>query len=408
MPTFALFGLSLIGAMTATPAVAQNTTQTGNESVDGIANAAIIAAQQRETSGDILGAAMAVERVLAAYPDDSEARAYYASLLCKLGEGEDARRQLAKLDGSGVSKAGWVSVTAACGAMPRPLPVPGGFGMGGDASLGASYDSDILGALAVQFTVPGFVGPKRQAASAIGALRVNGKFRAGSGYIYGGASARTSVSIAGPKSGYDLGEMSVGYGRGGVSAGLIARHARIIQKPFVSEFGAQAEARFAIAPKSNISMRAEIVFQDYAARVSTVPRDGARFDLAFVIDSQRKSGLSLLGGVGFEHKKATTASEGYTGARTFGGVRVPIGRSGAFTNLSATYRLARFATLPGFTNRNDSRLLGRVSIGTPLGDKRIAAEASTSYTRRRFSDASGIRDVNNFGGELRLIWKIGR
>ena len=371
-------------------------------------NGDVATATALENAGDVLGAAMSLERSLTRDPANSEARVYYSSLLCRLDNADGARAEIAKLDGARFSDAAWEKVTTACGPLPRPRRTKVKSGINGEFSAGFGYDSDQLGALSVQFTVPGFVGAVREGFSFIGAAKLNGKTRVGDGFAYGSANVRTKNELSGIRSDYQLGEITAGLGHGAISGGGVVRHGRIVDQSFVTEYGGQAEAAWAIGSASRFVLRGEAVHQSYRSSTPTLSRDGERFDVSLSGETQARGGISLLGGAALEVKKARSASENYAGARAFIGARFPIGEDGRYFNLSGTYRYAEFRDSPPVTRRIDHRLLTRASIGVPLLSTGLIAEAAISHTLRRFNAASGFRSFDNFGAEVRLIWKFGR
>jgi hypothetical protein len=391
MKAIAMIGLSWSGTVAAqTPAH------------DGVA-----AATALETTGDVLGAAMTLERTLTRDPGNADARLLYSSLLCRLDNADGARAEIAKLEGSKFSDAFWAKVTAACGTLPRPHRTKVENRISGDISVGFGFDSDQLGALSVQFTVPGFNGPVRDGFSFIGAAKLNGKTRIGEGYAYGSASVRTKNDLSGIRSDYQLGEMTAGFGVRAVSGGFVVRHGRIVDQSFVTEYGAQAEVTVLTGSAGKITVRGEAVHQSYPSSTPALSRDGERFDLALVGEQQSRD-VSWLGGMAVEIKKARSPSENYTGARAFIGARIAVGSDGRYVNLSTTYRYAKFRDSPPITRRIDHRLLTRASIGVPLRATGLIAEVAVSHTLRRFNAASGFRSFDNLGGEVRLIWKFGR
>jgi hypothetical protein len=399
-------GLSLAGV--AIPAVAQAAPADDRSEAQDEVTRLVAAAQVREAKGELIPAAMALERLLAIYPDAADARLYYASLLCKLTNQTGAGEQIAMLDGQTYQRDMWARMTAACGPMARPRSHVIRYGLTGELTAGVAYDSDVLGSLAVQFTVPGFVGPAQEASSLTGSAKLAGNWRAGKGYVYTNVSGRTKNDFAGRRSDYQLGEIAIGFGAGSFSAGAVARYAQIVEKRFVTELGVQGEANVSAGAGQRLTVRGEVVHQDYAASTAQFSRNGARFDASVHFESQGRGGISWVGGGAFELKNSKARAEGYVGGRVFAGARVAIGSQGTYANLSGTYRFSRFLNAPAAQPRHDRRLLGRIAFGTPLGLRGIVAEAATSYTDRRFSLATGQRSVSNIGTELRLIWKFGR
>jgi hypothetical protein len=78
-------------------------------------------ARRQIADTDLLGALATLERVQFARPDALEPRLVYASLLCRLDDRQGAEVELSQLAGQAIADAEWAQVSAACGAIARPL-----------------------------------------------------------------------------------------------------------------------------------------------------------------------------------------------------------------------------------------------------------------------------------------------
>lgn len=81
--------------------------------------------REQGAAGDLLGALATAERVMVAHSEAGEALLLHASLLCRLDDRGGARAELARLAGRPVAESAWAEVTAACGAMSRPVAPEG-------------------------------------------------------------------------------------------------------------------------------------------------------------------------------------------------------------------------------------------------------------------------------------------
>lgn len=372
---------------------------------------AVTLARSQAGQGDLTGAAATLERALLDAPPQRvvAARLYYIAILCQLDDHGRARIETARLRGLEVSDAAWSEVRAACGPIELPAgSAAGSNGVSGEVAMGIAYDGNSYGALLTQFDL-GLPAIRKGGFAYIASAQVNGRSTTGNGFVYGGLSALTKDSISGPSLDYQLATLRFGYGQqlGNVelSAGPVARYARINGDSFFGEYGGQAEIAFA-GEGSRIAFRGEVVHQDYAGSTPAFSRDGTRFDLALDYQGQPSAGLNWVLGAGFENKTAVTRQLGYTGGRAYAAVRVPIDTRGSYAGLSTTIRhLAYRADLLG-KHQIETRYFARAAIGTPIAAG-FDVEAAVSYTRRDYNQSSHLLDYDNVGGELRLVWHFG-
>ncbi|MFA6114947.1 MAG: hypothetical protein WC729_13165 [Sphingomonas sp.] len=406
-----------VGAIaTASPATAQDMVAEVDALIDASTtpDQALALARSQEGQGDLLGAAATLERVLFRQADQQNvaARLYYIALLCKLDDRQRARIETTKLAGFKVSDAGLGEAQQACGAItvPASAPARSANGLTGEITAGIAYDSDAFGALLAQFDL-GAPAVRDDGLSFVASARFDGRAQAGTGYVYGGISAQTKDSVSGPKLDYQIGTGRIGYGNqlGGldVSFGAVGRYGRIAGKEFVGEYGGQ----IAIAMPGDthrVTLRGEVVHQDYAGSRPVFDRDGTRYDLALDYAAEAGAKASYVIGGAFEQKTAETAYLGYTGGRIYAAARLPIDDSGTYAGLSATVRHLAYRTNPLGNRQIETRLFGRAAIGTPIGDTGFDIEAAASYSRRDYNRTSFLHDYDNVGSELRLIYKFGR
>ena len=400
----------------AAPAQAQQSAADIDAIIDGSTTPqqALSAARAQEAAGDMLGAAATLERALLKDGRASAAavRLHYVALLCKLGDRPRATAEIARLNGARIKDADWTEVSQACGALPRPAGGGGTSTFVGQVSAGVAYDSDTLGALALQFAFPGFPGVHDDGFSFVGSLDLAGRASLGSGFVYGGLSAVTKDNLSGPSLDYQLGDLRFGYGvtagKLDLSGGFFGRYGRIGGVDFVSEYGGEARIALPVSGASELALTGLAVRQRYAASFPGFSRDGTRFDAALEFQRHAVDGLSYAAGAGFEDKSADTSDLGYTGGRVFAAGRLPFGTHGTYGTVSGTIRHIAYRD-PGFggVRQIETRYFGRAAVGTPLIG-RLDVEAAASYTRRDYNAASFIAGYSSVGGEVRLVWNFGQ
>ena len=402
-------------ALAAAPAFAQ---EPGNE-LEALVDASrsphgsLVLAREQEAQGDMLGAAATLERGLlnGSGAESVPVRTHYVALLCRLGDRPRATAELALLDGALVTDGDWAEVRQACGTVPRPIGGIANSNFTGQVSAGLAYDSDALGALAVQFAFPGFSPPRDDGFSFIGSVDLAGRIPAGGNFLYGQLSAVTKDNISGPSLDYQIGDLHLGYGLdlGAVelSGGFFGRYGRIAGRDFVGEYGGEARVAVPTSAASTIAIEGVAVHQNYAGSVIGFSRDGTRIDVAFDWQGRSADGANYTLGAAFEDKSADTSYLGYTGGRVFGAVRVPLAAHGTYGALSATVRHVAYRT-PLFGARQiETRYFARAALGTRLIGP-VDVEAAGSYTRRDYNAASFLATYDSVGAEVRLVWNFGQ
>ncbi len=398
----------------ASPAMAQQAETDLDSIIDASASPerAIALARTQEDAGDLLGAAATLERALfrGSVAATASARLHYVGLLCKLGDRPRATTELAKLDGIGASDADWAATQSACGDLPRPAGRGSAALFSGQASVGMAYDSDALGALSVQFALPGVPGIRDDGFSFIGSFDLAGRIPTGSNFFYGQLAAQTKNSVAGADLDYQLGDLQLGYGIAAgkveLSGGFFGRYGRIAGSYFVGEYGGAARAAVPVSARSRIGLEGVVVHQSYAGSTALFSRDGTRYDLALDFQGSAANGVNYALGAAFEDKTADTRQLGYTGARVFGAVQVPLSTHGTYGALSATIRHVAFRAPAAGARQIETRYFVRAALGVPLAE-RLTIETAVSYTARDYNAASSLVDYHSVGGELRLVWNFG-
>jgi len=393
----------------AAPVFAQEVSEAEIDALIGNATpeAALALARSQAAEGDLLGAAATLERALLYHPKAQRVRLYYVSLLCRLGDTQTARYELAKTGGRRVDGDAWAEVTAACGDT-RPAAPASGRRLGGTLSAGVTYDSDLANALLVQLNLPGAL-PPGDGASFAGSAYVSGRAPIGGAFVYGSGSAFTRNGLSRTNADYQSGELILGIGArtgsvGEFAIGGIVRHFRIDGDPYVTDLGGEISYAL-LMDEARLTLRGEVVQQDFVGSTALFSRNGMRYDASLVY--YRGGTNSFWLGAAYEHKDAETARTGYAGGRVYAGTRRYLSKGGTYAALNGSLRYIEFGDEPGFVPVHETQYYLRGALGVPLGPNGLNLEAAGSYTRRNYNALSTFRDYENVGGELRLVWNFG-
>lgn len=410
-------GIGLVAASFAGPALSQS-----EQEIDALiaesqtpANA-IATARQQIAAGDLTGAAATLDRALLEDPNANDTRLLYAATLCRLGDAQGARIEIGKLDRQDVGAAMFDEANAACGgALRRPAPAEtaSASGVSGEVYGGLAYDYDAAGALALQTEFFGSAG-RDDGFSLIGGARLamRSSAYAGRGGLYGGFSVTSKHDLAGPKLDYDIGEIRFGFGRSsgrtGFSVGPVVRHIRLLDDPYVTEYGGQGELLFGQATARRIRVRLEGVHQDYdGSGFPGSDADGRRIDLSAAYEARvGERGYISIGAAG-EYKDAEERNFGYRGGRVFASYQHSFANRD-FLTLAGTLRHIDFRNAAFVSDRKDTRAYARLAYAIALAQSGLFVEGAATYTYRR-AKIDGFIDLRTYrspGAEARVIWKF--
>lgn len=405
------FGIAALASalLLAAPAMAQTEADI-DALIDGSSTpeAALTLAHSQAGQGDLMGAAATLERALLSQPDAAAVRLYYAGILCRLGDGQTARVEIARVDGRAVTDAAWDETRAACGDVERPGARRGGGSLRGEVSAGLAYDSDLAGSLLVLVNVPG-APTNDDGLSFVGGARLSGRAPIGSAFFYGDAGLLSRSTVSGPRADYQVGDLTLGLGApigGGaeVSFGGILRHFRISGDPFVTNMGGEVELALFLGD-GRLTLRGEVVQEEYNGSSAIFSRDGMHYEAGLGYAGGRDTAFWL--GAAYEGKDSETRRTGYSGGRAYAGVRQSLSTGGAYASLGGSVRYVNYRDELGYQPVNELRWFGRAALGMPLV-RSLDVEAAANYTRRDYNIASGFKDYESVGGELRLIWNFGQ
>jgi len=374
---------------------------------------ALTLARSQAGSGNLLDAAATLERALLNRPgtESDLLRLLYATVLCQLDDRRRAAYQIA--NARLVTATDMAEVRQACGNIVLPQPTRGD-GFAGELAFGLAYDGDAYGALATQLELPTLPSLSDNGLSITTSARIDGRFDSRDDHhFYGGVSFQSKDSVDGPRLDYRVGGARLGFatrlGNGGSDlwVGGVVRHARLFDRPFVTEYGGQAVIGIATGAVDRVAIAIEAVDQRYHGTAIDRARSGTRYDLAASYQAQPASGHSYVAGVAVELKDADIRTLAYRGGRAFAAASVPIADNGTYLGVSGTARYVDYRSV-GATNLTEWRLYARAAVGLPLGPEGLFAEAATSYTARHYNAASLLRDYNSFSAELRLVFRFGK
>lgn len=418
--TTVISAAALVAALAlAAPAMAQSVSPEAD--VDALIDAtatnagAIASARAQAASGDLLGAASALERALLNRPgsQSDDVRLYYATVLCAIDDKRRAAYELGNVSDAALS--GWREARLACGdiAVAASDKAAQSNGVLGELSVGLAYEGDTYGALATETILP--ISPSLAASgtSVITSARLDARFGAGDrNYFYGGLSFKSKDSLGGPKLDYQIGGARLGFAtklgeHADIALGGVVRHARLLNTPFVTEYGGQIALGLNSGGRARWSIDAEAVHQQYLGGIAAALRDGERYDLAMVYTVAPHKHASVAFGAALELKDAAQRSLGYSGGRVFAATRLPIAENGTYLGLSATVRHIDYRDPLIGPDLKEWRFFARAAVGFPLGDSNFFVEPAVSYSARSYNSASLLRNYQSFGAELRLVYRFG-
>ena len=418
--TTVLSGAALVVALAfAAPAIAQSVSPEAE--VDALIDASatnagtIASARTQAASGDLLGAASALERALLNRPgsESDDVRLYYATVLCALDDRRRAAYELGNVRDTAL--AGWQEARLACGdiGVADAAGAARTDGVLGELAVGIAYDGDAYGALATETIIPNLPSRAASGTSVITSARLDARFETGDrNYFYGGLAFKSKDSLGGPKLDYQVGGARLGFAtklgeNADLSLGGVVRHARLLNSPFVTEYGGQMALGLNSGGRARWSIDAEVVQQKYLGGIASALRDGERYDLAIVYTMAPREHASVAFGAALERKDAAQRSLGYSGGRVFAATRLPIAENGTYLGLSATARHIDYRDPLIGSDLKEWRLFARAAVGFPLGDSNLFVEPAVSYSARSYNAASLLRNYQSFGAELRLVYRFG-
>lgn len=383
---------------------------------------ALAEARTETAAGDLLGAAATLERALLANPNAHGARLYYATTLCRLGDMQGARIEIAKLDRQAIDAGLWSEADQACGGtLARPVGAAEGESrraVRGNLYAGLGWDSNVTGATRLEFDVPGGA-PKEGGMAFLAGGRARGETASYTRTIglYGAATAAWRRSISGPALSYSFleGRLGVGHDNGRIAPefGVVVRRLGLDGSAYSSELGGQLAFGFGRAGRLRITPAFELVDQVYFGNFPGPLANGTKAEASLTLDSTILRNGAVRLSVGAERKEADYDFFAYDAWRLGGAARVPVGDDGAYARAAATWRRLSYDRIePSALRRHDKRLFAEGAFGVPVLRRDLVLEGAVSYTGRDVSlsnDSNGgpiltqFRDYHSVGVQGRLI-----
>ncbi len=389
-------------------------------------------ARRAADTGDLNGAAGALERVLIADPNRHGARLLYAAVLFRLDDLQGARDQLNLLDPVTLTPLQRAEATRYRARIERSRSTTR---FSGSLSAALTYEEDAAGALTTQFDSLVVPPVSEEGAAAVFAARftVTHDLDGAPGYaVFGSAGAYDRSTFDNIDGDVRRGDIEAGFSYIGrlnswnISA--VARALDLLNEPYMREVGARAQARWRTGPATTVSLSGEAVSQtfdepavDALALIIGGDRDGWRYDVNLGLTHRLNARSSVGVSVGWQDKQADYEPFGYSGPSLQG--RFDTGsRRGQYLAVSGGLQWLDYdAPDPVFVGfgapaREDVRSWARVAVGAPIsaftaagatGDWRqdVGIEGALTYGAR--DSLAPLADYDSWGAELRLTWRFG-
>jgi len=389
-------------------------------------------ARAEARAGRLLNAASALERILLLAPNENGVRLFYVAVLYRLDDLQGAKQQLDSLDPSKLTP---LQKKEFDKYQHLIVQERADFKFSGYLATGLATDSDPQGALFTQLNLFTFgqKPPKKQGEAAVnagGAELIQDLNRDGDLAAFAAASIYSRQTIGGPNADYLNTDVNIGINGSGLKtnweAGGLYRDFQLLDAHYLAEYGGRAA--FNWSPTTDVTWIAtfEGVGQSYHEPFikNLVPfllpgtRNGERYDVTLGASWRASETNTLSGAVGYEAKTAGYDPFAYDSPFMDAHWHSLLGGGGYF-DLGGEIRYLdyrKFDAVFTQTRRQDMRGSGRMALGAPLsafwpekatGDFRenLIVEGAITYDERTSNGA--IAPYNDFGAEMRLIWKFG-
>ena len=386
-------------------------------------------AREQARQGNLSVAASTLERLLINEPNRHSVRLFYAVVLYRLGDYQNARAQLDQLETAPLTPQQRAEAAAYSGRVDDRLATSS---FSGSLGVGVVYEDNASGAYFTQFDL--FGGPPEESGSSSEvALTLEGRTDIGAGRIWE-AFARTRLV---DRSNFD--GAGVDYQRGDLEVGLtrttrltkmnlvgVARQVRLEGEPQLDELGARADFSWRYTNALTVRGHVETVDQDFqeplidlAAPFLGGDRDGTRFNVGVSVSNRFTARSAFDIGLDYEAKDADYAPFGYSGPRVWAAFDHRFDK-GVYITAAGSIRWLDYDEPDAFfllgATREDTRGNARLALGAPLsaftasgatGDHRedVTLEGAITYGRR--DSTSPIADYDGWGADLRLVWRFG-
>lgn len=387
-------------------------------------------AREQARQGNLSVAASTLERLLINEPNRHSVRLFYAVVLYRLGDLQNARAQLDQLESAPLTPQQRAEANAYSGRVDDGLATSS---FKGSLGVGVVYEDNASGAYFTQFDFFGAPVEESGTSSEV-ALTLEGRTNLGSGRMWE-AFARTRLvdraNFDGEGVDFQRGDLEVGLTRNTrlteINMAVVARQVRLEGEPNLTEFGGRADFAWRYTNALTVRGHVEAVDQDFEeplidflSFVLGGDRDGTRFNIGASVSNRFTARSSFDLGVSYEAKDADYAPFGYSGPRVWGAFDHRFDK-GVYVTASGSIRWLEYDEEDPFflgvgITREDTRANARVALGAPLsafsalgatGDYRedVTVEGAITYGSR--DSTSPIADYDGWGADLRLVWRFG-
>jgi len=387
-------------------------------------------AREQARQGNLSVAASTLERLLINEPNRHSVRLFYAVVLYRLGDLQNARAQLDQLETAPLTPQQRAEASAYSGRVDDGLATSS---FSGSLGVGVVYEDNASGAYFTQFDFFG-APPEESGTSSEVALSLEGRTNIGSSRMWE-AFARTRLvdrsNFDGAGVDFQRGDLEVGLTRTTrlteMNMAVIARQVRLEGEPNLTEFGGRADFGWRYTNALTVRGHVEAVDQDFEeplidflSFVLGGDRDGTRFNIGASVNNRFTARSSFDLGVDYEAKDADYAPFGYSGPRVWGAFDHRFDK-GVYVTASGSIRWVEYDEEDPFflgvgITREDTRANARIAVGAPLsaftaagatGDPRedVVLEGALTYGRRDSTRPNPAFD--GWGADLRLVWRFG-
>lgn len=387
-------------------------------------------AREQARQGNLSVAASTLERLLINEPNRHSVRLFYAVVLYRLGDFQNARAQLDQLESAPLTAQQRAEADAYSERVADRLATSS---FSGSLGVGVVYEDNASGAYFTQFDFFGAPIEEDGTSSEV-ALTLEGRTNLGSSRVWE-AFVRTRLvdraNFDGAGVDYQRGDLEVGLTRTTrlteLNLAVVARQVRLEGEPQLDEFGARADFSWRYTNSLTVRGHVEAVDQDFQEPFIDLlsftlggDRDGTRFNIGASLRNRLTARSSLDLGLDYEAKDADYAPFGYSGPRLWGAFDHRFDK-GVYVTASASIRWLEYDEEDPFflgagITREDTRSNARIALGAPLsafsaagatGDFRedVTLEGALTYGSR--DSTSPIADFDGWGADLRLVWRFG-
>lgn len=386
-------------------------------------------ARDQARQGNLSVAASTLERLLINEPSRHSVRLFYAVVLYRLGDLQNARAQLDQLETAPLTAQQRAEADAYSGRVDDGLATSS---FSGSLGVGVVYEDNASGAYFTQFDFFG-APPEENGTSSEVALTLEGRTNLGSGRVWE-AFVRTRLvdraNFDGAGVDYQRGDLELGLTRSTrlteTNLVAVARQVRLEGEPQLTEVGARASLSWRYTNSLTVRGHIESVDQDFEepfidaiAPFIGGDRDGTRVNVGASVSNRFTARSTLDIGLDYEAKDANYAPFGYSGPRVWAGFDHRFDK-GVYITAAGSIRWLEYDEADPFflfgETREDTRGNARIALGAPLsaftasgatGDHRedVTLEGAITYARR--DSTSPIADFDGWGADLRLVWRFG-